>query len=58
MGMLDCENQQNPIKGRPVNVHTLKKPVSDYFSSIKKQKENQWMMMRLALDDLTHQFSE
>jgi predicted transcriptional regulator len=58
MGLLECGNQESLNKGRPVNVYTLKKPVSDYFLAIKKQKENELMMMRLALEDLGKQFSD
>lgn len=56
LGMLSLDSQQNPSKGRPMNVYTLKKPISEYFASIKKQKEREWRMMELALDDLVQQF--
>lgn len=58
MGMLDSVQKQNPVKGRPVNCYNLKKPVSDYFASVKKLKEQEWMMTKLALDDMSLQFSE
>jgi predicted transcriptional regulator len=58
MGMLDNVTMQNPNKGRPVNCYNLKKPVSEYFASVKKQKEQEWMMTKLALDDMSLQFSE
>lgn len=57
MGMLDNETVQNLGKGRPHNSYTLKKPIKEYFSAIKKQKENEWLMVKLALDDIGQQFA-
>ena len=58
MGMLENAPIQNPVKGRPVNCYNLKRPVSEYFASVKKQKEQEWMMTRLALDDMSQQFAK
>lgn len=58
MEMLNCTSVQNPVKGRPHNCYTLKKPIKGYFSAIKKQKENEWMVMKLALDDISQQFAD
>ena len=58
MGMLDNETIQNPIKGRPLNSYTLKKPIKEYFSDIKKQKENEWIMVKLSLEDIGQQFAD
>lgn len=58
MEMLVCDTIQNSGMGRPTKSYTLKKPIKEYFSTIKKQKENEWMMVKLALDDLSQQFSE
>jgi predicted transcriptional regulator len=58
MEMLKCDSIQNPVKGRPQKCYTMKKPMKDYFSAIKKQKENEWMMVKLALDDMALQFAD
>lgn len=58
MEMLICDTIQNPVKGRPQKCYTMKKPMKDYFSTLKKQKENEWMMVKLALDDMAQQFAE
>lgn len=58
MEMLVNETIQNPVKGRPINSYNLKRPIHEYFSSIKKQKENEWMMVKLALDDMSQQFAD
>ena len=56
--MLKCDVTPSLVKGRPQNSYTMKKTMKDYFSAIKKQKENEWMMMKLALDDMDQQFEE
>ncbi len=58
MGMLEYDNIQNPDKGRLMNYYKLKKPMKDYFFEIKKQKENEWLMEKLALDDMSQQFAD
>ena len=58
MDLLENATIQNPVKGRPHNCYNLKKPVSEYFTSIKKQKEQEWMMTKLALDDMGQQFTD
>ena len=58
MGMLGCVSVQNPNKGRPHNCYNLLKPMKDYFFEIKKQKENEWLMEKLALDDMSQQFAD
>ncbi len=57
-GMIDNKTVSNSTKGRPQNCYQLKKPVNKYLLSIKKQKENEWMMVKLTLEDLIRQFSE
>ena len=58
MEMLKCESTPSLVKGRPQNSYTMKKTMQDYFSAIKKQKENEWMMVKLALDDMAQQFAD
>src|SRR5690606_27847648 len=40
-------------KGRPVIIYTLKKPISEIIMDIKKQKETEIRLIKLALDELT-----
>ena len=58
MEMLEYDSVQNPDKGRLMNYIKLKKPMKDYFSAVKKQKENEWLMEKLALDDISQQFAD
>ncbi|MDD1690512.1 MAG: MarR family transcriptional regulator [Methanoregula sp.] len=58
MEMLNCDSIQNAVKGRPQKYYSLKKSMMDYFSAINKQKENEWIMVKLALDDMGQQFAD
>lgn len=57
-GIIDNSSVFNPSKGRPQNCYRLNKPVSEYLLSIKKQKENEWMIITLAIEDMIRQFSD
>ena len=56
LDLLKLEIRQNVSKGRPVNVYSLKRSADEYFTIIKRQKEREWRIMQLALDDLIKQF--